>query len=457
MVYLLAVTIVALFDRMGPSFVASVVSVLAYDFFFIPPFYSFAVADIQSVFTLLVMLLVTQVISHLTILTRRQAEAAQISEQRIATLHSLSRRLASARGVDKLLDIAVRYISEVFSSDVLALLPEEGRLVVRAKYGAEEVLNAKEQGVAQWVYELGQVAGLGTDTLPYSDAIYVPLLASKETIGVLRVHPLQPKRLFTPERMHLLEASANQIALALEVDRLQDQAQKTELKTETDRVRSALLQSVSHDLRTPIVAIMGFASTLIEMVRELSTQEVIKLGNDIYFESEQLSRLINNLLQITYLEAETVKLQKKLYPLDDVINLVLNTSIKKLVNKPVEVHLPAKLPKIPFDRVFIQEVLINLLDNAIKFTPPETLIEISAVVEKDKVIISIADRGPGIVPDEVNKLFEKFYRGRLLTTERGIGLGLAICRSIVTAHGGEIWAENRPGGGAIFRFSLPIT
>ncbi len=455
MVYLLAVTIVALFDRMGPSFLASVLSVLAYDFFFIPPFYSFAVSDLQYFFTLLVMLLVAQVISHLTIITRRQAAAAQIAEQRIATLHSLSRRLASARGVDKLLDIAVRYVSEVFSSGVLALLPDDGRLVVRAKYGAEAVLNAKEQGVAQWVYELGQVAGLGTDTLPYSDSIYVPLLASKETIGVLRVRPSQPKRLFTPEQMHLIEASANQIALALEVDRLQDQAQKTELKTETDRVRSVLLQSVSHDLRTPIVAIMGFASTLIEMVRELSTQEVVKLGNDIYFESEQLSRLINNLLQITYLEAEAVTLQKKPHSLDSVISLVLATSRKKFGSNPVEVHLPADLPKVPFDRVFIQEVLINLLDNAIKFTPPETLIEISALAEKDKVIVSVADRGPGIVPDEVNKLFEKFYRGRLLTTERGIGLGLAICRNIVTAHGGDIWAENRPGGGAVFSFSLP--
>lgn len=457
MVYLLGVTIVALMGQIGPSIFASVISVLAYGFFFIPPYLSFDISDIENIFMLIVMLLVAQTISHLTLLSHRQAENARLAEQRTAALHTLSRQLASTRGFDKLLTIAVNYIADVFDSEVMALLPENGHLSIRAKSKTEKTLNAKEQGVAQWVYDLGQIAGLGTDTLPFSDAIYVPLLASQSNLGVIRVRPIQPERLFTPEQMHLLEACANQAALALEVDRLQDQTRKSELKTETNRAQNALLQSVSRDLRAPLVSVIGAASTLMEIGSELDARAVKKIGNTIYLESEQLSRLINNLLQMTYLEAEEIKLQKKYYSFGDVVALVINTSTKKLGKKPVHIRLPVDLPKIPFDQVLIQEVLINLIDNAIKFTSPESPIEISARIEKYKVVISIEDQGPGIVADEVNKLFEKFYRGRKLTAERGLGLGLAICRGIIKAHGGEIWAENREGGGAIFRFTLPLS
>lgn len=218
MVYLLGVTVVALFGRYGPSFLASLLSVLAYDFFFIPPFFSFAVEDLQYFFTLIVMLLVTQVISYLTILARHQAETARRAEHRMAMIHALSRQLASTRGIDKLLEVAVRYIGEVFESEVLALVLEDDFLVVRAIYGAEQELSAKEQSVLQWVYDLGQIAGLGTDTLPFSEALYVPLIATQGIVGVLRVRPMQSERLFTPEQIRLLEACANQVALALEVD-----------------------------------------------------------------------------------------------------------------------------------------------------------------------------------------------------------------------------------------------
>lgn len=223
MMYLLGVTLVALYGRTGPSILASILSVLAYDFFFIPPRFSFEIADTQYFFTLIIMLLVTQIISHLTIISRRQAEAARHAEQRTATLHRLSRQLSSIRGVDNLLKTAMRSISELFDSDVLVLLPENGRLTIRARYKTESVLSSKEQAVAQWVYDLGQIAGLGTDTLPSADAIYVPLMASQGTIGVLRVHPAHPAHLFTPEEMHLLKACANQIAVAIEVDLSQGQ------------------------------------------------------------------------------------------------------------------------------------------------------------------------------------------------------------------------------------------
>lgn len=456
MVYLLGVTGVALFGLTGPSIFASLLSVIAYGFFFIPPFFTFEYSDFQYIFTLITMLLVTQVISHLTILTRRQTEAARLAEQRTAALHTLSRQLASTRGVDKLLETAVRYLSDMFHSEILALLPVNNHLEVRSRSHTAQTLGEKEQGVAQWVYDLGQTAGLGTDTLPFSDAIYLPLLASQGTIGVLRVRPLQPQLLFTPEQMHLLEACANQIALALEVDRLQEQTQQSALQSESDRARNALLQSVSHDLRTPLVAVMGAASTLMEMGGELDGRKIKKLGHEIYFESEQLNRLINNLLQMTYFEAESVHLQKTPSSLKSLIEEVISHSQKKLANKPVHILLPAHMPKVPLDDTLIQEVFQSLIDNAIKFTPAHTTIEISALVKDNKVQINIEDHGPGIAPDEVNRLFEKFYRGRMLSSERGLGLGLAICRSIIKAHGGDIWAENREGGGAAFRFTLPL-
>jgi two-component system, OmpR family, sensor histidine kinase KdpD len=457
MVYLLGVTVVALFGRIGPSVLASILSVLICAIFFIPSGLGLAsTTNFQYVFTFLVMLLVAQIISHLTILTRRQAEMSHQIEQYTATLHSLSRQLASTRGVDKLLGTAVCYIARVFDSNVLALLPENNQLTIRSESRVDQTLSVKELSVAQWVYDLGQIAGLGTDTLPFSDAIYLPLSASQATIGVLRVQPNKPEHLFTPEQMHLLEACANQVALAIEVDRLQDQAKQSELQVETDRVRNTLLQSVSHDLRTPLATVMGAASTLMEMGNELDASDIKKIGKTIYFELEQLSRLINNILQMTYLEAESVKLQKELHSLMDLINLVVKISSKKLGKKPINIHIPTDLPLIPYDHILMQEVLVNLIDNAVKFTPIETAIDISAVLENRKVRVSVEDRGPGIVPDEVNHLFEKYYRGRMLKTERGLGLGLAICRAIIKAHGGEIWAANRMDGGAVFCFTLPI-
>lgn len=456
MVYLLGVSIVALFGRIGPSILASVLSVLAYDYFFIPPYLSLAVADREYFMTLMVMLVVTLFISSLAIFSRRQADVARFAEHHTASLHSLSSQLASTRGSNKLTQIAVRYIGEYFNSGVIILLPENSHLEVVARYRAEQVLSTKEEGVARWVYDMGQIAGAGTDTLPFSEALYVPLLASQGTIGVLRVRPTESGHLFSPEQMHLLEDCANQIALALEVDRLQERAKRTELKTETDRARNALLQAVSHDLRTPLVAAMGAATTITEMGAELDVREIKRLSRDIHSELEQLNRLTNNLLQITYLESEKIKLEKEFYPLADTIHSVVNMLGKKLGKRVVEIKHSPTLTNVPYDNTLIQEVLINLMDNAIKFTPPDSPIEIMVLPGKEKVMVCVKDQGPGIMPDEVNKLFDKFYRGRMITTKRGLGLGLAICHSIIKAHGGDIWAENRMEGGAAFCFTLPM-
>ena len=456
MVYLLGIIFVALFGQFGPSILASILSVLAYDFFFILPQFSFAVTSIQYFFTLPVMLILSLTISHLTILSRRQTQAANLAKSRISALHTLSRKLASTRGVDKLLDISARYLSELFDCETMVLLPKNNYLEICSTYKTKSVLSDKDNSVAQWAYDLGQMAGLGTDTLPFSEALYVPLLASQGSVGVLRVCPIKQGQLFTQEQIYLLEACAHQIGLALEVDRLQEQTKRKELKTKTDQVRNKLLQSVSHDLRTPLVAIIAASSTLKDMGNELDVKQVKKISSHIYFESEQLNRLINNLLQITYLESGAVKLQKELRQLNDIIRAAIDTLGIQLKNKTVQLKLPANLPKVPVDYSLMQAVFINLIENAVKFTPPETVIEIVAIADKNKVIVRVEDQGPGIVADEVDKLFKKFYRGRMLTTERGLGLGLAICQKIIKSHGGKIWAENRKEGGAAFCFSLPL-
>ncbi len=457
MVYMLGVVIVAMRGNIGASALASVLSVIAYDFFFIPPFYSFSTSDIGYFITLIIMLIVALIISHLTILIRRQAETAHLAERRTATIHVLSRRLASTRGVDKLLHVSIRYLSEVFDSEIIALLPTNDRLTIRAKYHTEQQkLDAKEQSIAQWVFDLGQMAGLGTDTLPFSNALYVPLLGTQETLGVLRICPFKKGYLFNPEQIHLLEACSNQIALALEVDRLQEQAKNSELQAVTDRIRGALLHSVSNDLRSPLLAIMHSANTLKEASPKIDESQIQKLGNMISFESEQLNFLIDNLLQMTYLETAEIQLEKESYSLKEVVTALLQTLNTRFLEKPIHMHISDHLPNIPFDRTLIEAVFINLIDNTIKFTPPDSPVDIYANVEKDHIVVKVKDRGPGLAPDEIDKLFEKFYRGENIISERGMGLGLAICQSIVQAHGGKIWAENREGGGAAFCFTLPL-
>jgi two-component system sensor histidine kinase KdpD len=303
---------------------------------------------------------------------------------------------------------------------------------------------------------MGQMAGAGTDTLSFSKALYLPLSGSQEVMGVLRVLPADNDLFISIDKMHLLEACVNQIALALEVDRLNERSQVGDLHPEVDRVRGALMQSVSHDLRKPLVAIIGAASTQMELAKTMDAHAIEKNGRDIYDEAEQLSRLINNLLQITYFEANQVKLQKNLAPIEDVINLVIHTAGKKLAGRKVTVHVSDQPPPVPYDQTLIQEVLFNLIDNAVKFTVAGTDIDIYVNVNKDNLQVCVDDCGPGIVADEVNMLFEKYYRGRMLTTERGLGLGLAICRMVIEAHGGRMWVENKVRGGSSFCFTLPL-
>lgn len=459
MVYLLSVIVVSLYGQPGPSIAAVLLSVLGFDFFFVPPTYSFTVNELGYIFTFLVMLLIGLIISNVTITTRRQAETARFAEHQASALYKLNRQLASTRGADKLLERGLHFISQQFENNATAFFAKNGHLIFPGKINGngEEPLSIKEQSIAQWVYDLGQPAGWGTSTLPFAGALYLPLIGSENPIGVLRLSPAKSKNLLTLEQMHLLEVCANHLALAIEVDRTHEQKGKSALSRDKNYMDNTLLRAIAHQLRSPLAVIMVAASNQIELAKQLSPKRIRSLGEDIYFESEQLSRLINNFLQITYLESRAATINKQLSSLDTTVRTVLQLARLKLGGRSVQVNIPENLPDCYYDNTLIQDVFINLLDNAIQLTPKDYPIEISAVEKNEMIQVSIADHGAGIMPDEMNKLFKKFYRGRTITTERGLGLGLAICHRIIKAHGGSIWAENRKEGGAVFYFTIPLT
>ncbi len=457
MVYLLTVIAVAMRGQRGPSIWGSCLSVILYDFFFIPPRFSFAVADTQYLITLIVMMIVAQVISHLTLIIQEQAVISRAREQRSAELHALSKQLASHRGLNSLLTIATQHLAKLFNSQIFILLPDTHQhLQVRAVYHFQHPhhtqLSEKEKSVAQWSYDLAQMAGLGTQTLPLSEALYLPLKGSQVKVGVLGIKPEETKLLTNTEQLRLLEACVSQIALALEVDHLQEESRQVQAEMDNERLRSALLSSVSHDLRTPLAAIMGSASSL----NSITTGNAQELSQTIYSESERLDHLISNLLQTVSLEGGKVELHKQLYALEETIGVALNHLEKILLDRVVEITLPNALPMIYVDEILIEQVFINLLENAARYTPLNTIIKISAEVKADAILIKIIDQGDSLSANELDKIFDKFYRGTNSKGISGTGLGLAICASIIKAHGGKIWAEKGIQGGALFCFTLPL-
>jgi two-component system sensor histidine kinase KdpD len=451
MVYLVGALLVAARGHRIPAALFSVLAVLCFDFFFVPPRFSFGVSDSEYVVTFVVMLAVSLTISGLTLRLHAQAESARQDERGIASRHALSQRLAGTRGVEATLQTGTRHLAEVFDSEVAALIPGPGaRLEPRSWSGERRVFDNKEMSVAEWVYTAGRPAGIGAQALPVSNALYAPLLGSSGPIGVLRIEPRTAERLLDPKSRILMDSFCSQIALALEADRLQEDARRAELRAETERLRSSLLSAVSHDLKTPLAAIMGSASELIREGR--SAKSFDSLAENIRDEAERLARLVNNLLETTRLESG-VSLRKEPYALEEVLGSALESLSRQLGERPVRTDLPEELPLVPLDAVLLQQVFINLIENAIRHAPGAGPIEVSARREADHVVVEVSDRGPGLPADDLERIFEKFHRG---ASGGGAGLGLAICRAVVEAHRGNILARNREGGGAVFRFTLPL-
>ena len=457
MVYLLGVVVVAARYGRGPSVLSSFLSVVLFDFFFVPPKFSFAVSDTQYLVTFAVMLMVALVISSMTASIHHQVKIAGHRERRIASLYAMSRELTATRGEENVVRTAVKHLADVFESQAVVLLPNEaGRIVYPGNEGIAQSCHGSDLSIAQWVYDHEHMAGQGTDTLPGGEVVYLPLKAAS-MIGVLALLPLNPVRLALPEQQRLLDAFVSQIALALERVRLATEAHNTQIKMETEQLRNSLLSAISHDLRTPLAAIVGASSSLVRDGERLDAHARHELSQAIYDEAMRMAGLANNLLDMARLQAGAVVLNRQWQPLEEVVGGALAALKSRLANHPVTIKLPHDLPLVEIDSLLIERVFVNLLENAVKYTPPGTPLEISAVTEAGEMVVNVSDQGPGIPPGEQQRIFEKFHRIDHEGNQGGAGLGLAICRSIVETHGGRIWADNVPTGGAAFHFVLPLT
>jgi two-component system sensor histidine kinase KdpD len=455
MVYLLGVVITATAFGRGPAILASILGVAAFDFFFVPPVLTFRVSDTQYLFTFAVMLLVAIVLGTLTARMREQSDASRLRERRTAALYQLSRDLAGAGSTPALLTAAVTRLAEVFEARVALLTPgDHGRLAVAA--GDQALLGERdhELGVAQWAFDHEQPAGLGTETLPAAHALHLPIIGATGPLGVLTLRPADPARLGDPDRQQLLRTFANQIAVALERARLTGEAERARVDVESERMRNALLSTVSHDLRTPLAAITGAASSLRDdLALDPATRR--ELADTISDEAARLNRLVGGLLDMTRLESGAVRVRKEWHSLEEVVGAALGRVGPALDTRPLRLDLPRGRDLVPLDDVLFGQVVVNLVENALKYTPEKSPIEITAAVADGPLRFEVADHGPGFAAGEETKVFDKFYRGA--HGERGgVGLGLTITRALVEAHGGSIRAANRPGGGAVFTVEIPI-
>jgi two-component system sensor histidine kinase KdpD len=457
MVYLLGVVFMAARFGREASILTSVLSVAAFDFLFVNPVHTFAVADVQYLVTFVIMLLVGLIISHLTSNMRSQAKVASHRERRANVLYALSEELAASRNIADTARVAVRRIREEFGGASVLLLPDDdGRIVYPSPPPAPESLRGCDLSVAQWVFDHGQIAGQGTDTLPGANAVFFPISGFRGVIGVLALRAANLRRVFLPEQRRLLDTFISQIGQTIERVHLAEEAQQTQLRMESETLRNSLLSAISHDLRTPLASIVGAASTLVEEDAQLAPSDRQELSQTIYDEALRMSNLANNILDMARLDAGQASLNRQWYPLDEIIGGTLTRIRKRLNDRTVNTQLPDDLCLVRVDAVLIEQVLVNLLENACKYTPKGSPIDISAECSGHMLKVTVADRGPGIPPGEEEQLFDKFYRVHREGTQSGVGLGLAICKAIIIAHGGVIEAGNRPGGGAQFYFLLPI-
>jgi two-component system, OmpR family, sensor histidine kinase KdpD len=455
MLYLLGVMFVSSRLGLGASVLAAFFSVAAFDLFFVPPYLTLEVSDFRHATTFIVMFVVAIVISGLTQRVRNQAALARERERRTAALYRLSRELSAAADLQSALEAAADQLDSSFGSRVTVFTPQpDGQLRSVYRTASAGETSARDLSIADWVWVNQREAGLGTGTLPSAGTLYVPLTASGGMVGVLALTPEQPERFAQLEQRRQVDAFAAQIAVALERAALAEETARVRREIETEQLRSALLSSVSHDLRTPLAVITGATSTLLEGARQLDEATRHDLQKTVLEEAERLNRLIRNLLDMTRLESGAVKVKKEWLPLEELVGAALNRMDARLAGREVRVDLPRDLPLVPCDAVLIEQTVFNLLENAAKYSTGA--IEINGTVQSNEVVVEVADRGPGIPAGDERRVFEKFQRATREGNPDGVGLGLTICRAILAAHGGRIWVSNRPGGGASFRFALPI-
>jgi two-component system, OmpR family, sensor histidine kinase KdpD len=451
-IFILAVVLVGVRLGRGPAALAAIVSVCAFDFFFVPPQFSFAVSDVQYLLTFFIMLTVGLIAGQLTAGLRFQARVASHREERSSALYEIARDLSGAVQIDQVVTISAESIERTFRASATLLLPDAGHLIVAP--GDLTALQV-DIGIAQWSFDKVQPAGFGTDTLPGSDILYLPLRAPVAARGVLAIKAQNRRLLRIPEQRQLLDTFAALIAIALERVHYVAIAQNALVSMESERLRNSLLAALSHDLRTPLTVLVGLGDILALSTPSLTAQQ-LETANAIKDEAHRMSALVTNLLDMARMESGEVKLNLEWQPFEEVVGTAINGTKNMLKAHHVEIHIPRDLPLVRFDAILIERVLVNLLENASKYTPPGSRVTLSAEVVGDRLSVSVADDGPGLPAGGEETVFQKFARGERESATPGVGLGLAICRAIIDAHRGTIAGRNRSGGGAVFTFTLPL-
>jgi two-component system sensor histidine kinase KdpD len=455
MIYLLAVVIVALRLGLKPAILTAFLGVLAFDFFFVPPYLTFAVVDAEYIITFVALFAVGVIISSLVSKARDRADALREREAQTASLYYLSRDLAAAADMPSILDKIASNIEEALGAKLAVFLTLGVRLEIK-KTSNNLHVSANELAVADWVFHNRQVAGRGTETLSSVDMFYLPMQTSTNTIGVLGIQFADSAEYKSPQSRKLLDALAGQAAVAIERVQFASQAEQAQILQARDNLERALLNSISHDMRTPLVSITGALSALREkgyLFDEESRKELLDAALE---EAGRLNRFVGNLLDMTRLEAGVIKLKEELCDVQDLIGCALAALERIIAGRRVDVRLPDNLPLVIMDMVLMTQVVVNLLDNSLKYSPPDKEITISVTVDEYWLTLDISDRGPGIPESDLTKIFDKFYQIPVPEGSGGTGLGLSICKGLVEAHGGKVQAKNRTGGGLTVSVKLPV-
>jgi two-component system sensor histidine kinase KdpD len=461
MLYLLGVVLSAVYLGKGPSILSSFLSVLAFDFFFVNPRFTFTVDDTQYLLTFLGLFAVGLIISSTAALLRDQIDLLNRRNVQTQTLYDLSRGLTSAISLAQVLSIAHSACALTMNRDSVILLPEDEKLLPKITSQGLQ-MDESDLAVAEWAFKNRRPAGFGTDTLPASAALFVPLLTAQGSVGTIGIKQLPKEPLFTIDQKMLLEGLANLTALAIERAMLVDAAAQSEMLRNTEKLQTALLNSISHELRTPLASITGVLTSLAESEKQrgsahkMSTAMKIELLTSATDQARQLNHLMENLLNTTRLESGSLRLNISPSDLQDVIGSVLDQFSSRLKDRHIELDIPPSFPLINCDAVLIAQVISNLLDNACKYSPDGSPLQIS-VSQKDLMAeVSICDSGNGVAENEQEMIFAKFYRGSNHKNANGTGLGLSICKGIVEAHNGWIRANTNSNGGLCVRFGLPV-
>ena len=466
LLYQLPVVLSAYWWGRWPAYFTGVFSVLAFDYLFVPPFYTFSVDDMRYLWSFFTFLIVAFVIGGRTELLRREAVAAKLREKNTQALFEFSREIAAVIDLDTIVRQLAKRVADALGRRIMVMLPDEkGRLSVYADFRPVEgdchtlrqpIADSAEAAVAAWAYEHRRIAGRSTETLSGADNLYIPLATRESVVGLLGVKVVE--KLITPEQQKLMEAWAALAAIAIERVRLTEKAREATLVLESDRLRTALLNSISHELRTPLASIMGSASTLLESDSLYSADERHELLESITDGSKRMNLILSNLLDTARIESGMMKLKYDWCDIEDVIGTALQHLSEQVENRRLEINIREGIPLLQGDCVLLGQVVLNLVDNALKYSPADSSIEIQASSTNEELTVSVADHGIGIPATDMEKIFDKFYRVQHGESSiPGTGLGLSICKSIVEAHGGKIWASNRSEGGAVISFSLPLT